>query len=118
MKLKSISTLIADVVTCTSLNAQAYNSVAATTKVTAVYTYGLDTSHHNKLHIKVTSAPAGCSEGYWVSKEDNDANSGIRALLLSAFHAKSKIYIAAYSDMLWAGGTAQICKIHSIGVVE
>ncbi|WP_299007059.1 hypothetical protein [uncultured Shewanella sp.] len=93
-------------------------SVSTTTTVNTLYTYGEGSSRHNDIVIKVDSPLTGCEAGFWVKSTDNIGNKNVSAFLLSAFHAGSKMYIAAYNDQLWSGSDGNYCKVHSIGLVK
>ncbi|TFH93050.1 hypothetical protein [Vibrio ouci] len=98
-----------------SLNLNAGDTTVETF-VHAVYTYGRDTGQaENMLVVKVSNPVQGCEDGFYISPEDNRTNSGFSSLLLSAFHANSKVYFAAYTHDLKIG---QHCKAHSIGLVR
>ena len=91
-------------------------NVSYTTKITAMYTYGEDTgASQNAIVIKVSNPIRGCTDGFWVSPQDNIANKNIPSFLLSAFHSGSNVYFAAYDHQLLFGNH---CKAHSVGIVK
>lgn len=94
-------------------------SVSTTTTITAMYTYGEDSPYQNDIAIKVATPLAGCEAGFWLKSTDNLANRNMSALLISAFHANTKVYFAVYSNQTWGGSTpGKYCKIHSMGLVK
>ncbi|GLQ73496.1 hypothetical protein [Vibrio penaeicida] len=110
--LKKICTVMAVVF---SINISAAN-ISGTSTISKLYTYGENTKHNNRIVIVVDSPSAGCDDGYWLDSSDNLGNKNIAAFLLSAFHANSKVYFAAYTDQLWTGSSGKFCKIHSVGL--
>ncbi|NQZ07235.1 MAG: hypothetical protein HRT35_08740 [Algicola sp.] len=94
-------------------------SVSTTTTIIKMYTYGEDSTYHNDMVIKVATPLAGCESGFWLKSTDSLASKNMSAFLISAFHANSKVYFAAYNNQMWAGSTpAKYCKIHSVGLVK
>jgi len=92
-------------------------STTATTKITALYTYGED-GLNNDILVTVDLPAAGCQSGFWVRSTDSIGNKNISAYLLSAFHAQTNVYFGAYIDQLWSGSGGKFCKIHTVGLVR
>ncbi|TQV86452.1 hypothetical protein [Aliikangiella coralliicola] len=54
-----------------------------------------------------------CKDGYFFNKADPNFD-GMLSMLLSAYHAKTRIILDGHTDQKWAGSSGYYCKLYSI----
>ena len=65
------------------------------------------------------STPSDICKGYWLSPDSDGYNANL-SLLLSAYHASSKVYVYGLTEQSnkWAGSNTQHCKLYSIRLTK
>ncbi len=101
------------------LSANSFSAVISTTgtdvKIKSIYTYHKDLPYGGQIIVKTMSPVTSCEDGFWISKEDLEANSNIAAYLLSAFHSGSTVYFAADNGLRWPHNSSKAyCKVNTV----
>ncbi|TMP38213.1 hypothetical protein [Pseudoalteromonas rubra] len=63
--------------------------------------------------FKLAAPEESCPDGYWMKKADPGFEANL-SVLLSAYHAKSKVIARGHDDKVWAGSAGKYCLLYSI----
>ncbi len=86
-----------------------------TSKVDLIGTYS--TYGDGDVVFQLDDELSGCEGGLWLRKSDPGFDSHLN-LLLSAFHANTKLTIGAHTDQLWSGSTKKYCRVDWIKLLR
>ena len=80
----------------------------ATSKIDTLSTYS--TFGNGDVVFQLDVQITECEGGFWLRESDPGFKSNL-SLLLSAFHADTKLSLAAHTDQLWNGAATKYCRI-------
>ena len=91
--------------------------VVAESTISRIYNYEIAGSEGD-LAIKIDNAPIGCEAGYWLKRSDTIGYKNSVSFLLSAFHAKSKIYLSGLTESRWQGSSGNYCQADIVALIK
>jgi hypothetical protein len=109
---KRLSTsIIALAIVSFSAVARATLQTTAATYVATIGTYAAFGG--GDVVFTTQSAATNCSGGFWLKKTDDGFQANL-SLLVSAYHAQTKVSVTAYDNDLWPGSGSPFCHVYAV----
>ncbi|MCO7226827.1 hypothetical protein [Pleionea sp. CnH1-48] len=117
MKLCLSKLLLSAVLLGAVVNAKAAYVYSGISNITYLSVYNRS-SAPGDIFVKLSNPAEECTAGYYVSA-DSPGRDTVMSVLLSAYHAKSRIRINAYDSPNWRGSNNdKTCEIEGVNFVD